>query len=294
MRARTSSFLARSTPHPNYDRRAQSARRMIITVSTSRRDLERGRTGARPVMGCRGDGRQTNLSGDEVGMVGGPRAALASAPRLGDPKRREGYGPGVAFVGSVDKHFVGQCLVGPVESTSRRSSFGWSRDTPYSELGLSPEVETMRASTRLTNALLWAAQSVLAALFLFAGGMKLVLPAIALKAPVALPILFLRFIGIAEVLGGLGLVIPGLLKLSRGLTAVAATGLVTIMAGATTVTIEGGAIRSALVPLAVGAIAMIVAWARWSWLGRRVWGPRQKATRSVTGRLAWTPDGAGR
>lgn len=152
----------------------------------------------------------------------------------------------------------------------------------------------MRASTKVTNALLRAAQGLLAALFLFAGGMKLVVPAAPLKLPVALPIPFLRFIGAAEVLGAAGLVLPGLVNLARGLTPLAATGLVTIMAGATTVTIEGGAIRPALVPLAVGAIAMTVAWARWSWLGRRVWGPAQSATISATGRPGWTPEGAAR
>jgi hypothetical protein len=45
------------------------------------------------------------------------------------------------------------------------------------------------------NVLLWVVQGLLAALFLFAGGMKRVLPLEALAGPIALPGLFMRFIG---------------------------------------------------------------------------------------------------
>jgi len=65
---------------------------------------------------------------------------------------------------------------------------------------------------------LWIIQSLLAALFLFAGAVKLVLPAEDLTGPIAFPILFLRFIGALEVLGGLGLILPGVLRIRTGLT----------------------------------------------------------------------------
>src|SRR5437016_3698520 len=97
----------------------------------------------------------------------------------------------------------------------------------------------MRATTR-RNVLLWTVQGLLAALFLFAGGMKLALPLDALRGPVPLPGLFLRFIGVVEVLGAIGLVLPGVFHVARSLTPLAAVGLVTIMSGATVVTIEGG------------------------------------------------------
>src|SRR5213080_3226681 len=58
------------------------------------------------------------------------------------------------------------------------------------------------------NIALWIVQGLLAALFLFAGGAKLVLPLDQLAGPVALPGWFLRSIGAAEVLGALGLVLP--------------------------------------------------------------------------------------
>jgi len=108
------------------------------------------------------------------------------------------------------------------------------------------------------NTLLWVVQGVLALLFLFAGGMKLALPIEAMKGPIELPGLFLRFIGVAEVLGAIGLILPRLLGIRPGLTPLAAAGLVVIMAGATVITAMGGAIAPALVPLAVGALSGFV------------------------------------
>lgn len=110
---------------------------------------------------------------------------------------------------------------------------------------------------------LWIVQGLLAALFLFAGGMKLVLPLEALAGPVSLPGPFLRFIGVAEVLGALGLILPGLLRIGPGLTPLAAAGLVVIMIGATVVTLAGGDGAMALIPLAVGLLAAFVAYGRW-------------------------------
>ena len=62
--------------------------------------------------------------------------------------------------------------------------------------------------TRIKNYSLWAVQWLLALLFLWAGGLKLILPLEALKGPVALPGLFVRFIGVAETLGAIGLILP--------------------------------------------------------------------------------------
>jgi uncharacterized membrane protein YphA (DoxX/SURF4 family) len=110
---------------------------------------------------------------------------------------------------------------------------------------------------------LWTVQGLLALLFLLAGGMKLVLPLEALKGPVPLPGLFLRFIGVAEVLGAIGLILPGLLRIRPGLTPLAAAGLVIIMIGATVITLAGGDVAPALIPLAVGLLSAFVAYGRW-------------------------------
>ena len=112
---------------------------------------------------------------------------------------------------------------------------------------------------------LWIVQVLLALLFLFGGGFKLVMPVeeMTKQMPVPLPGGFLRFIGVAEVLGGLGLILPGLLRIRPGLTPLAAAGLVVIMVGATAVTLLGGDVLPALIPFAVGLLAAFVAYGRW-------------------------------
>jgi DoxX-like family len=111
---------------------------------------------------------------------------------------------------------------------------------------------------------LWTVQGLLALLFLWAGGIKLVLPLEQLAGPISLPGMFLRFIGVCEVLGALGLILPGLLRLWPGLTPLAAAGLVIIMSGATVLTLVGGDVVMALMPLVVGLLAAFVAYGRWS------------------------------
>jgi hypothetical protein len=112
------------------------------------------------------------------------------------------------------------------------------------------------------NVTLWVIQGLLAALFLFAGGMKLVMPLENMAGPVALPGLFIRFIGVCETLGAIGLILPGLLRIHVELTPVAAAGLVIIMIGAVVVTVTGGAIGPAVVPFIVGVLAASVAFGR--------------------------------
>jgi hypothetical protein len=109
---------------------------------------------------------------------------------------------------------------------------------------------------------LWILQWLLAALFLFTGGIKLVLPIEAMTKQMPLPGWFLRFIGMAEVLGALGLILPGLLHIRPSLTPLAAGGLVIIMIGATVLTLKVSAAQ-ALLPLAVGLLLSFVAYSRW-------------------------------
>jgi hypothetical protein len=110
---------------------------------------------------------------------------------------------------------------------------------------------------------LWIVQALLAAVFLFAGGTKLVLPLEQMTGPVALPGWFLRFIGVCEVLGALGLILPGLLRIRPGLTPLAAAGLVIIMTGATVISLIGGLLGATLVSVVVGLLAAFVAYGRW-------------------------------
>jgi uncharacterized membrane protein YphA (DoxX/SURF4 family) len=124
-------------------------------------------------------------------------------------------------------------------------------------------VETPQKRSAL-NIGLWVVQVLLALLFLWAGGMKLVLPLEKLAGPVHLPGLFVRFIGMAEVLGGLGLVLPGLLRIRPALISWAAVGLVIIMIGAIGITLMGGGNAGlALIPGVTGLLAAFVAYGRW-------------------------------
>ena len=112
------------------------------------------------------------------------------------------------------------------------------------------------------NYLLWTVQVLLALLFLFSGVAKLVLSAEAMKGPVAIPVLFVRFIGVCEVLGGLGLVLPGIFRVARGLTPLAAAGLVIIMIGATVINVIGSTVALALITFVIGLLAAFVAYGR--------------------------------
>ena len=112
------------------------------------------------------------------------------------------------------------------------------------------------------NAVLWIVQGLLALLFLFAGGMKLVMAPEAMAGPIALPVLFVRFIGIVEVLGAIGLILPGLLRIRQGLTPLAAAGLAIIMAGAAVISAMGGGVSQAVFPLVVGLLSVLVVYGR--------------------------------
>lgn len=118
------------------------------------------------------------------------------------------------------------------------------------------------------NIALWILQVLLAALFLFAGGTKLALPIDVLTSmgspnQVHLPALLLRFLGVCEVVGALGLILPSVLRIRPALTPLAAAGLVIIMIGATVLTIIGDGIGAAMIPFVVGVLCVFVAYGRW-------------------------------
>jgi uncharacterized membrane protein YphA (DoxX/SURF4 family) len=120
------------------------------------------------------------------------------------------------------------------------------------------------------NIVLWIIQILLTLLFLFAGGTKLFMSEAALQqmAPpnsIVLPILLLRFIGLCEILGALGLILPGITRIRRGLTPLAACGLLIIMIGAVVVTVMGLGAAAAITPLVAGVLCAVVAYGRRDW-----------------------------
>jgi uncharacterized membrane protein len=118
---------------------------------------------------------------------------------------------------------------------------------------------------------LWALQILLAALYLFAGGFKLVAAPEAMQATPADPIpsanmmLFLRMIGGFEVLGAAGLILPGLTGIKRHLTSVAAGCLAFIMVGAVVTSIMMMGVKTAIFPFVVGILDLVVMFGRRGW-----------------------------
>ena len=119
-----------------------------------------------------------------------------------------------------------------------------------------------RVSVSRASVTLWIIQSLLAALFLFGGGYKLIMPVAALTGQLPVPGAFIRLVGVLEVSGALGLILPGILRTRRYLTPLAAAGLVFIMCGAVGVTLVTAGAAPALMPVAVGALLSGVVYGR--------------------------------
>jgi uncharacterized membrane protein YphA (DoxX/SURF4 family) len=115
------------------------------------------------------------------------------------------------------------------------------------------------------NTALWIVQCVLAVMFLLAGIPKLVMSAeqMAAPGPIQLPTGFIRFIGVCEILGAVGMVVPGLTGIKPGLTPLGAAGLVIIMIGATVINIVDGPAPVAIATAALGAMCAFIVYGRW-------------------------------
>jgi uncharacterized membrane protein YphA (DoxX/SURF4 family) len=113
---------------------------------------------------------------------------------------------------------------------------------------------------------LWVVQVLLALMFTFAGTMKATQPIAALAAqmkwPGAVPEALVRFIGVSELLGGLGLILPAATRIKPILTPVAAIGLVTVMAMAAAFHVSRGELSALPVNAVIGGLAAFVAWGR--------------------------------
>jgi uncharacterized membrane protein len=117
-----------------------------------------------------------------------------------------------------------------------------------------------------SNGLLWILQSLLALFFVGASGApKLLLAAEALPMPIPLSQGFLWFIGTCEVLGGLGLILPGLTRVQPRLTVAAAVCLALLTVCAATYQVMGGQPANAVFALVIGALALVVARGRRSY-----------------------------
>ena len=122
------------------------------------------------------------------------------------------------------------------------------------------------SSPKAMNISLWIVQILLAVMFGMSGGMKLMTPIDALAQqlgwPGAVPELLVRFIGLSEVAGALGLILPSLTRIRPSLTALAAAGLVVVMVLAAAFHLTRGEIQALPINLMLGGLAAFVAWGR--------------------------------
>jgi len=112
------------------------------------------------------------------------------------------------------------------------------------------------------NVALWILQVLLALLFMFSGVMKFVMSVEEMTKQIAMPGWLLHFIGVCEIIGGLGLILPGIFRIQTWLTPLAAAGLFIIMIGATIISFQLGP-ATAVVPLVAGVLCAMVAYGRW-------------------------------
>jgi uncharacterized membrane protein YphA (DoxX/SURF4 family) len=113
------------------------------------------------------------------------------------------------------------------------------------------------------NILLWVVQILLALEFLMSGVLKFVMSYADMTkdAPVVLPYGFILFIGVCEILGAIGLVVPWATGIKPWLTPLAAALLVVIMIGAVVTSLPAG-VAYAIVPAVTGLLCIFVAWGR--------------------------------
>ncbi|MBX6750433.1 MAG: DoxX family protein [Micromonosporaceae bacterium] len=119
---------------------------------------------------------------------------------------------------------------------------------------------------------LWIVQSVLAAAFFLAGLGKLITPKAKLQPMLPWTEDFsagtVKFIGVAEVLGGLGLILPAATGIAPVLTPLAATGLAVIMVLAAVTHARRKEPQAIAVNAILFVLAALVAWGR---LGPYAW-----------------------
>ncbi len=113
---------------------------------------------------------------------------------------------------------------------------------------------------------LWIAQVLLAGMFIMSGFMKISQPIDQLSQMLPwasqVPSGLVRFIGISEVLGGIGLILPSLLRIKPVLTVWAAVGLATVMLFAAIFHATRGEFSAIGTNVILSLVALFIAWGR--------------------------------
>ena len=115
------------------------------------------------------------------------------------------------------------------------------------------------------NALLWFIQIFLAVQYLFHGWIFVSPPAVMAEAMAGMGLnpAFRQFIGIAEMLAAIGLVLPGLTRIQPWLTPLAALGLTVVMASATIFHIDRNEVPNAISAVNLLMLVALTAYLRW-------------------------------
>jgi len=116
------------------------------------------------------------------------------------------------------------------------------------------------------NVALWIGQALLALMFTYAGLAKMFQPIEQLSQMLPwateYPELFVRFVGAADLLGGLGVLLPTLLRIKPGLAPLAALGILAIMVLALGFHVLRGEYQALGMNVFLGLVAAFVAWGR--------------------------------
>lgn len=122
------------------------------------------------------------------------------------------------------------------------------------------------SNSKTLNIALWVVQVLLAALYLMAGSTKLFQPieemAKMLPWVAEVPSGVVRFIGLSELLGGVGMLLPSILRIQPGLTPIAAVGLAVIQLLAAIFHVSKGETSVIGANILFMAMALFVAWGR--------------------------------
>lgn len=117
---------------------------------------------------------------------------------------------------------------------------------------------------RSINIVLWVLQVLLALVFLAHGWLLLAPPAeIVDQMNASMSRASQVFIGVAEVLAAVGLIVPGIARTATWLVPAAAAGLVIVMVSATGFHVVRSEISSAVVTAVLLALVLFVTYARW-------------------------------
>ena len=122
----------------------------------------------------------------------------------------------------------------------------------------------MHGGRSIVNVGLWTLQVLLGLFMALVSGLpKLILPIDALPMPIPIPGPLLVLVGAAEVAGGLGLILPGILKIRPGLTPLAAAGLGLVAIGGTVYQLAAGEPGNAVFAATIALLCAFVGYGRW-------------------------------